>query len=310
LNFLDTKAPLVLLYRDIEKLPDVSRYDLMLTPQFYILKREDLPVKYVHQAKKLAPSILDGMIGEGSFTYEVFREGDRWIFIAYSLQELSDFLEAKGSSIDRVHRIYFAEQAKEGFSTPVALNEREALTLVNRTATIVPRHLMDDKDKLASFDETFRPEKSFDIKHNFSSFLDAKLAMVLAAVLVMLGLTYFADGYRFHKAVSDAEHSLNTLLEANPSLGGAYARKSIHSKYITMDTKQRKIRDRIKDVSRLIGKDVKIKSFSLDAKGYHAVMNIPTKATTATSLKALAESSGLEHVKVTSGILDAQGAFK
>jgi len=147
LNFLDTKAPLVLLYRDIEKLPDVSRYDLMLTPQFYILKREDLPVKYAHQAKKLAPSILDGMMGEGTSTYEVFREGDQWTFVAYDLQELSSFLEAKGGSIDRVRRIYFAEQAKKAFATPVALNDREALTLVNHVATIVPRHLMDDKDE-------------------------------------------------------------------------------------------------------------------------------------------------------------------
>jgi len=310
LNFLDTKAPLVLLYRDIEKLPDVSRYDLMLTPQFYILKREDLPVKYAHQAKKLAPSILDGMMGEGSSTYEVFREGDQWAFIAYDLQELSSFLEAKGSSIDRVRRIYFAEQAKKEFATPVALNDREALTLVNHTATIVPRHLMDEKDALASFDETFRPEKSFDIKHNFSSFLDAKLAAALAAVLVLLGLTYFADGYRYRKAVSDAEGNLDTLLAANPSLQGAYARKSIHSKYKTMDTKQRQIRDQIKGVSRLIGKEVKIKNLSFDTKGYRVVLNIPTKATKAASLKTVAESYGLKHVKIASGILDAQGAFK
>ena len=310
MNFLDTKAPLVLLYRDIGNLPDASRYDVMLTPQFYILKRESLPVKYPFQAKKLAPSILDDLTGEGLFTYEVFQEEDQWVFIAYDLQALSTFLESKGSSVDRVHRIYFAEQAKERFATPVALNDREALTLVNDTVTVVPKQLLGDAAKLTQFDEAFRPQKSFDLKRNFSSFLDTRLAMALAAVLVLLGLAYFADGYRCHKAVLDAENKLDTLLAANPSLRGAYARKSIHTKYMTIDKAQRQIRDRIKDVSRLVGKDAKIKALSLDTKGYRVTLEIAPKSQTAASLKTLAESSGLKHVKAASGTLETWGTFQ
>jgi len=310
LNFLDTKAPLVLLYRDIGNLPDASRYDVMLTPQFYVLKRESLPVKYPFQAKKLAPSILDDLTGEGSFTHEVFQEGDQWVFVAYDLEALSRFLESRGSSIDRVHRIYFAEQAKEQFATPVALNDREALTLVNDTVTVVPRQLLGDAAKLTQFDETFRPQKSFDLKRNFSSFLDTRLAIALASVLVLLGLAYFADGYRYHKAVLDAENQLDSLLAANPSLRGAYARKAIHTKYMTIDKAQRQIRDRIKDVSRLVGKDAKIKALSLDTKGYRATLEIAPKSQTAASLKTLAESSGLKHVKAGSGTLETWGTFQ
>ena len=36
--------------------------NIMLTPQFYTLKKEKLPVRYLYQAKKIAPSLFDGLV--------------------------------------------------------------------------------------------------------------------------------------------------------------------------------------------------------------------------------------------------------
>jgi len=311
LRFLDTKnVPLILVYRDMDAVPDASRYDVMLTPQFYIIKREELPLKYPFQAKKLAPSILEELTGEEHDTYEAFQEGEAWVFVAYDLQALADFLTSKGGSIDQVRHIYFAEQAKDKLTSPVSLSEREALTLVNDTVTVVPKRLLGSTEDFIPFSDAFRPKKSFSISRSHSSFLDTKLTVILATLLVLLGLTYFAEGYRYRKAVSDSEKKLETLLDANPSLRGAYARASIHKKYATINTAQRRIRDRIKDVSRLTGKDTKLAALFIDAKGYRMTLDIPRDTKTVASLKALAKTGGLEHVKIGSGKLETWGAFK
>ena len=310
MSFLDTKAPLVLLYRDIVSLPDVPRYDIMLAPPFYVIKREELPVKYAFQAKKLAPSILDDITGEGDFTYEAFKEKDAWVFVAYDLPKLADFLERRGGSMDRVRRLYFAEQSKERFLSPVELNDREALTLVNDTVTVVPKQLMSTTENFSPFDETFRPDKHFDLKRTYNSFLDTRLAGVLASILVLLGLTYVAEGYRYQKALGDAEDKLETLLEANPSLRGTYARESIHKKYKTIDVLQRKIRDRIKDISHLTGKTVQVDALAVDTKGYRMSLSLPNNPKTVASLKALAADGRLEHLKVGSGKLETWGTFQ
>ncbi len=310
MSFLDTKAPLILLYRDIPSLPDAPRYDLMLSPQFYVMKREALPVKYPFQAKKLAPSILDDLTGEGTFTYEAFQEGDNWVFLAYDLPRLADFLERRGGSIDRVRRIYFAEQAKEKFLPPVELNEREVLALVNDTVTVVPRQLISETDGFSVFDESFRPEKHFNFKRSYNSVLDTRMTVVLASLLGLLGVAYVAEGYRYRKALSDADARLETLLEANPSLRGAYAREAIHKKYQAINAEQRAIRDRLKDISHLTGKEVQIDALSVDTKGYRMSLSLPDKPKTVASLKALAADGGLEHLKIGSGKLETWGTFQ
>lgn len=312
MSLLDTrtKVPLILLYRDIPSLPDVPRYDIMLSPQFYVSKREELPVKYPFQAKKLAPSILDDLTGEGTFTYEAFKDGESWVFVAYDPSKLAEFLERRGGSIDRVRRIYFAEQARESFVSPVELNDREALALVNNTVTVVPKQLMGETKHFSTFSEDLRPGKHFDLKRAHNSFLDARLAVVLASLLALLGLVYFVEGYRYQNALNKAESQLETLLEANPSLRGAYARESIHKKYMAIDTLQRKIRDRIKDIGHLTGKEARIDALSVDTKGYRMSLSVPTKPKTVASLKALAADGGLEHLKIGSGKLETWGTFQ
>ncbi len=311
MSFLDTKkVPLVLLHRHIAALPDVARYDLMLTPQFYVIKREVLPLKYAFQAKKLAPSILEELTGEGTFSYEAFQEGDTWVFIAYDLPALADFLETKKGSIDRVRHLYFAEQAREQFATPVALDEREALTLVNDTVTVVPKSLLQSAASFSPFDETFRPQKHYDLKRSYNSFFDTRLAAALAILLALLGLTYIAEGYRYHAAIATAESRLDTLLDANPSLRGAYARKSILKKYTAVNTQQRQIRDRIKDVGHLTGNDTQINALFVDTKGYRVTLTVPNKPKTVATLKKLAAAGGLEHLKIAAGKLETWGSFQ
>jgi hypothetical protein len=291
-------------------MPDVPRYDIMLTPQFYVSKREALPIKYPFQAKKLAPSILDELTGTGSFTYEAFKDGESWVFIAYDQQNLADFLERRGGSIDRVRHVYFAEQAKDKCVPPVDLNEREALTQVNDTVTIVPKNLIENTEHLTVFDESFRPDKHFDLKRTHNSLVDTRLAITLASLFGMLGLAYIAEGYRYQKALGDAETKLETLLEANPSLRGAYARESIHKKYSALDAKQRKIRDRIKDIAHLTGKDTRINALYVDTKGYRITLSVPNDPKTVKSLKELAASGKLEHLKIGTGKLETWGSFQ
>jgi hypothetical protein len=293
-------------------MPDIPRYDIMLSPQFYVSKREILPIKYPFQAKKLAPSILDELTGKGNFTYEAFKDEESWVFVAYNQQNLSDFLMRKGGSIDQVGHLFFAEQVRNQFAPPVDLNQREVLMNVNDTVTIVPKHLLENTEHLAAFGESFRPDKRFDLKrmHHNNSIVDARLAIALASLLGMLGLAYIAEGYRYQKALGDADAKLEALLNANPSLRGAYARKSIYKKYSALNTKQRKIRDRIKDVAHLTGKDVRINALSVDTKGYRVTLNVPNKAKAVKSLKRKAASGKLKHLKIGAGKLEAWGSFQ
>ena len=132
--------------------------DIMLSPQFYILKRESIPVRFHFQAKRLAPSILESLLPpERLFEYYVFKDGEDWSFIAYDPDEISHFLQSRDLAVERVSKLYFAQQSAERFATPVELDENEALSNIQHTATVVPKMLLPEGMRYQSFTNEFKP---------------------------------------------------------------------------------------------------------------------------------------------------------
>ena len=310
MSIWDAKSPLLLLHRSLKMLPDLPRYDLMLSPQFYVLKREELPVKYAFQAKKLAPSILEDLVGDGSMSYEVFRDTEgRWNFVAFDLDAIGRFLEERGGSLDRVGRIYFAEQARSHFKPPVVLSDTELLGVVNGMVTVIPARLLADPEHTATFDESFRPEQGFGFKRarRRSGGVDNRLLTAAAIILAVLGLAYVAEGFRYQRELGTAQASLEKALSTDPALRGSYARKAIYKKYHALDTTQRAIRERLKALGRLTSKATKLDKVSLSKENYEAILSVPNDPKIIDSLKALAQREKLEGVQITSGKLKTAG---
>ena len=96
MNFMGNNKELLLVHTSMKQVTLSHAVNIMLTPQFYTLKKEALPVRYTYQAKRIAPSLFDGLLEEGKhYEYMVWREGEEWIFLAYDLEMIAAFLETK-----------------------------------------------------------------------------------------------------------------------------------------------------------------------------------------------------------------------
>ena len=62
---MGSNKELLLVHASMEHVSLTHSVNVMLTPQFYTLKKEALPVKYLYQAKRIAPSLFDGLLEEG-----------------------------------------------------------------------------------------------------------------------------------------------------------------------------------------------------------------------------------------------------
>ena len=143
-----------------------AKYDLVLSPQFYIVKKEQLPIKYAYQAKKLASSILDEYLDSSKdYEYVVQKIKEGWRFFAYAPKDVEEYLE-QNYNIDasKIGQIYFADQLNSVISkVPIALDENSALALLDNQATIVPRAML-EVNKYARFDKKLRPKGGFSFK--------------------------------------------------------------------------------------------------------------------------------------------------
>lgn len=268
--------------------------DIMLTPQFYMVKKEKLPIRTRYRALKIAPSLFEGLLENSSeHKFFVYQEGDEWVFIAYDPEEITAFLQEKGLDKEKVGKVYFAEQIKGSLHTPIPLGESEAAMVLDDTVVVVPASAIGEEMGVGT-PTLSRPKRSVSFEYADKMLLNREQAMVLAAVFVLFGLIWFAEGLRYKKNNRQLQAKSEELYAKYPSLQSRYTRDSILSKYKKIDTAERKKRKIVERVSKLIFKGVAIDSFALDEKRYKVVFSVKDKRVEK-QLEKLLKDAGLKR---------------
>jgi hypothetical protein len=279
-----------------------KRYDLMLTPQFYIFKKESLPVNYQYQAAKLAPSILDELTGSGEYGYAAIKEDDGWALIAYDMAKIESFLEEKGLSKNLINKIYFAQQSKEHFKHPVSVDDKNALVTVDDTVVMLPKSIV-GLEECGILTSEFRPDKGVSPSQSRSALVTQKQAIIVSVLLVLFAIGYLVEGIRYQQAIASVEEKVEAAKSKYPQLQGksGMVLRSLYTSNHEIDSLQRKIRDHLKSISKLTSKESKIDRLKIDTKGYE--VTIATEKKNIEELKKYARSKKLI-------VLDSNTSFK
>lgn len=307
LSFLGTNEELLLVHEDMPYISRAKRYDLMLTPQFYIFKKEPLPVSYQYQAARLAPAILDELTGGGNYSYAAIKEDEGWILIAYDMLKIESFLEEKGLSKNLINKIYFVQQAKEYFTNPVSVNEKNALVTIDDTVVVLPKSIV-DAEKYGTYADVTRPERGLTPSRSQNSWVSQKQAIIVSVLLFLLATGYTAEALRYQNAIASMEKKIETVKQRYPELKNksTIVLSNLYESAYAVDSLQRRIRDRLKEISGLTSKVSKIDMLKIDTKQYE--VTISTAKQHITELKEYARSQNLK-VRDTNSSLKLKGAL-
>lgn len=268
MNFMENNKDLLLAYPSMKKVTLSRVVNVMLPPQFYTFRKEALPVRWAYQAKRIAPSLFEGLVEEGKhYEYMVWKEEENWVFLAYDIEMITAFLERKGFALENVSKLFFVQQAVDLFDKPLLLGENEALVSLDHVVVVVPsRALAETEGSSLVFDNSFTPKKGVLLQDAYGSILTVKQASLLAAIFTLFTLMFFVEGWRYSGNAKAGEAQMQELLEAYPSLQSKYTRDSIVAKYKTIDTAERKKREIVKTVSGMLFKGVTLTALELDEK--------------------------------------------
>jgi len=266
----NTKA-LVLVHSNMNATDITAPVDIILTPEFYTVKRESLPVQYTYQAKRIASSLFNGLL-ESTEGYEYFvsKDDDKWLFIAYNMEEIKKFLISKNINIEYISKVYFAEQMVESFNVPIVLDDKKALVNLNGTAVVVPLTALKDERTVSTVKKHNRPKSGISIGTS-NSFLTTKQSLYLSLFFILFSFMFIIEGSRYGEDSHIIKKEMNLLLEKYPALQSTYTRKNISKKYKNIDQKERKKRNLVKIFSTMIFKGVKLVSLEMDNKKFHVV---------------------------------------
>ncbi len=300
--------PPLLVYRGMPTPSEKGRYNLILTPQLYLRRREALPVRYAFQARKLAPSVLEESGADAHWIYEAYRNGDSWELLAYDPREILDVLRSAGLRRTDLHRIYFAQQFCDQLTRPLCLGKEEALVTIEKNVSVVPKDLLPhETDCLDDPRRLVMPRNSFPVRFaNSQSRLGGKASLRLGIALLLLAAAWTAEGLRDANVAEAYARSVQEATDPHPALASGIARKNIYDRYASIDRRQRQIRETIQKISDLVSKDSQLKLLAIDAQGYRGVIESPQKIA---MLRKLAQDRGM-HATIKGDQLILEGKWQ
>ncbi len=169
-----------------------EKINVVLTPAYYWFKSESLPVHNVAQAKKLAPSLFDGSIPDGEYSYYAIKQPQGFWLFAYNDAQIAAKLTQLGVKSAQIANIYFVQTECEGMEEPLLLHDGSVLMNIGGVASVVPQRY---SDATLTCNEYFaahplsRHTVSVSLFRN--SFLDEKYLYRVMALTVALIIAYF-----------------------------------------------------------------------------------------------------------------------
>ena len=224
-----------------------GEYSLILSPQFYWVKRVKLPVKSEFRAKKLAPSIFEGSLPEGEkFFYDVKFEKDRntFIVIAYSKIHIYEEIRKKISPTAKIKGIYFAQYELGELKTCIAIDEEISLGNVDGLLIQVPAQCVQSEENVRKYLPKVRlSNKKVKIDSLIDNEVDKKSFILYIVLMLIFLLSQLISYFAYSMDLSKFDDKKETLIREYKLPRTSFQLESIKKSLLKSYKEQKKIRD-------------------------------------------------------------------
>jgi len=182
-----------------------ERVDIVFSPAFYWVQDVKLPVKYEFQAKSLLPSLFDGILNKGNYSYKAYKKvsdfgkSDNWLVYAYDDTIISKKLDNLKINDSTIHSIYFAQSELDSVNAAIKIDENSALVKHENILITMPLSLTSEtKDINEIFKLNKRSIQTININRYTNLPISEKSINVIAVTLIaFIGL--FLTEYMINK---------------------------------------------------------------------------------------------------------------
>ena len=283
-------------------------FDVVLSPQFYWVKKVSLPVKRAGEAKKLAESVFEGSLPEGVYSYEVIPAGDgEFILIAYNRDEIAQKLGTFFTDNAKVQSVRFAQYECAGLDECCSIDDESSLVNLNGLLMQIPRNCTDPKLRIDDYLKGIKPTShkvklgSLDVE-----VMDRRTFVYLAAAVVLFMSAYVLEYVDYKKEAAKLEAAKSALIRKYDLPPTTMQLNSIKNRLFKTFQKQKKIRETLFALSKIpLSKKEYITQMDIDDKTATVAFSVPDASRAkalrqelARKFKLLDSSVGDNSVKV------------
>jgi len=222
-----------------------KKYHIVLSPTLYWIKREKLPLKYIYEVKKIAPTLFEEVLPEGEYSFYVYKEEDAFILFAYKDRELLDLLEEKGITSTNIATISFAQTALVDDGA-VEVNDTEVIIKKDGLVISLPSSWFPEKKPLKEV--ALKPANYTIHLEQFSHFIDRKTLYKLGIILFLFICIVAAEYYYYSKSLMQITQQKEALFKEYKLKPTVMQNEAILQSYKKVAQQQTKLRKRLDDV--------------------------------------------------------------
>ena len=217
-----------------------EKFNIILSPSLYWVKKVQLPVKYLREVKKLLPSIFEEILPEGHFSYSAFKEGDSYYIFAYEDKKILQLLEAQGISNANVAGVYFAQAELKTSDTAYAINDTEVVYTKDDIVIVAPKIWFKDCKPLALDKHKIHSQKI--TLEQYGHIVDKGSLYKIAIIVIALILIITTEIFITKAKTAEIENAQSRLFDKYKLYPTMMQNKAILAKYKDIYEKQTKLR--------------------------------------------------------------------
>lgn len=263
--FTKSKCKTIFLDYESQIYTSQEKVNVILSPSLYWVKKLDIPVKYLHEVKKLLPSLFEEYLLEGNYSYEAYKEGKYFITFAYDDKKILSLMEQKGLNGSNVADIYFAQSELSSLEKPVYISQNQVLLSKNDIVLLLQK-------KWFTNTEALDLENIVHSKHKvklslFHHIVDTNIFYRLSAAVFILGLMFLIQAYKVQSDITEIKNQKEELFSKYNLKQTMMQNQAMLKKYESLHIAQLNIREILAKITSLkLSTDDKITSIELKSE--------------------------------------------
>jgi len=225
----------------------LKKSDIVLSPEFYWVKKITLNVKFSHEVKKMAPSLFEGSLPHNRFEYKVFKiSTNNFILIAYDLKSILEELSSMKINMALVDKIYTIQS--EFLKDDVSLKVNEDFGIITDESVVVysPLRFLQTNDSVKNILKAKKLSSNYIYSQQFQKInISSKQLNIIILLLVLLNATVFIDIFKLQKDKKLFMDKKTSFIVSNHLPRTTFQIKSIQDELMHIDKSQKELRQSI-----------------------------------------------------------------
>jgi len=242
------------------KYENKERIDIVLSPEFYWIKKIEFDIKNIRSAKKISPSLFEGSLPHNNFSFKVLKQDRNFYAIAYDINEIKEEIENSGLNINSVKKLYFTQKEFENIDKCIKLDDFYSLAKIENIWTKIPKICSEESVDIENILNNLKLSNFFvTLSKKNEITIDKKLLKGIFVILVLLVASQVVELFSYNKELIEIEKKEKKILQDYSLPATMIQLRSIEKrldKKLKMDLAKKEL---LKFISKLSIKGSKIK---------------------------------------------------